>query len=85
MVDHGVLRFVFSSSAGVYGEPPTAPIPEEAPIAPLNPYGESKAVVERLLPLVRQPVRPPLRLALAISTPPARRRGWERTTGRRLI
>jgi len=49
MVDHGVLRFVFSSSAGVYGEPPTAPIPEDAPIAPLNPYGESKALVERLL------------------------------------
>jgi UDP-glucose 4-epimerase len=49
MVDHGVLRFVFSSSAGVYGEPPTAPIPEEAPIAPLSPYGESKAVVEQLL------------------------------------
>jgi UDP-glucose 4-epimerase len=49
MVEHGVLRFVFSSSAGVYGEPPTVPIPEDAPIAPLNPYGESKAVVERLL------------------------------------
>jgi UDP-glucose 4-epimerase len=49
MIDHGVLRFVFSSSAGVYGEPPTAPIPEDAPIAPLNPYGESKALVERLL------------------------------------
>jgi UDP-glucose 4-epimerase len=49
MVDHGVLRFVFSSSAGVYGEPPMAPIPEDAPIAPLNPYGESKALVERLL------------------------------------
>ena len=49
MVDHGVFRFVFSSSAGVYGDPPTAPIPEEAPIAPLSPYGESKAVVERLL------------------------------------
>jgi UDP-glucose 4-epimerase len=49
MVDHGVLRFVFSSSAGVYGDPPTVPIPEEAPIAPLSPYGESKAVVERLL------------------------------------
>ena len=50
MVDHGVLRFVFSSSAGVYGDPPMVPIPEEAPIAPLSPYGESKAVVERLLP-----------------------------------
>ena len=49
MVDHKVLRFVFSSSAGVYGEPETVPIPEESPMAPLNPYGESKAVAERLL------------------------------------
>jgi UDP-glucose 4-epimerase len=49
MVEHGVLRFVFSSSAGVYGEPASVPIPEDAPLAPLNPYGESKAVIERLL------------------------------------
>lgn len=49
MVDHKVLRFVFSSSAGVYGEPEKVPIPEESPLAPLNPYGESKAVAERLL------------------------------------
>jgi UDP-glucose 4-epimerase len=49
MVEHGVSRFVFSSSAGVYGEPPSVPIPEDAPFDPLNPYGESKAVIERLL------------------------------------
>ncbi len=49
MVDHRVLRLVFSSSAGVYGDPQAVPIPEEAPLNPLSPYGESKAVVERLL------------------------------------
>ena len=49
MVKHEVLRFVFSSSAGVYGEPDKTPIEEDAPLAPVNPYGESKAVAERLL------------------------------------
>ena len=49
MVTHGVLRFVFSSSAGVYGEPESTPIEEDTPLAPVNPYGESKAVAERLL------------------------------------
>ncbi len=50
MVTHGVLRFVFSSSAAVYGEPDGVPIPEDAPIRPVNPYGETKAAVERMLP-----------------------------------
>jgi UDP-glucose 4-epimerase len=49
MVRHQVLRFVFSSSAGVYGEPQKTPIEEHAALAPVNPYGESKAVGERLL------------------------------------
>jgi UDP-glucose 4-epimerase len=49
MVKHQVLRFVFSSSAGVYGEPEKTPIEEDALLAPVNPYGESKAVAERLL------------------------------------
>jgi len=49
IVKHHVLRFVFSSSAGVYGEPDKTPIEEDAPLAPVNPYGESKAVAERLL------------------------------------
>ncbi len=50
MVAFGVSRFVFSSSAAVYGEPDAVPIPEEAPMRPVNPYGETKAAVERLLP-----------------------------------
>ncbi len=50
MVTYGVTRFVFSSSAAVYGEPEVVPIPEEAPMRPVNPYGESKATVERMLP-----------------------------------
>jgi len=50
MVTYGVTRFVFSSRAAVYGEPETIPIPEEHPMRPINPYGETKAAVERLLP-----------------------------------
>ncbi len=45
----GVRRFVFSSSAAVYGEPATVPIPETAPLAPVNPYGRTKAAMEWLL------------------------------------
>ena len=40
---------VFSSSATLYGYPNQVPIPETAPIQPINPYGHSKATVERLL------------------------------------
>jgi UDP-glucose 4-epimerase len=50
MVAFGVSRFVFSSSAAVYGEPDAAPISEKATMRPVNPYGETKAVVEHLLP-----------------------------------
>jgi UDP-glucose 4-epimerase len=50
MVAFGVERFVFSSSAAVYGNPESVPIPEDAPMRPVNPYGETKAAVERLLP-----------------------------------
>jgi UDP-glucose 4-epimerase len=44
-----VKRLVFSSTAAVYGEPPQSPIPEDSPFAPVSPYGESKAMVERVL------------------------------------
>jgi UDP-glucose 4-epimerase len=44
-----VRRLVFSSTAAVYGNPTKVPIPEDAAFAPLNPYGESKATVERIL------------------------------------
>ena len=39
----------FSSSATLYGYPESVPIPESAPIQPINPYGHSKAAVERML------------------------------------
>ena len=45
----GIDRFVFSSSAAVYGIPRTALIDETHPIAPINPYGKSKAMVETML------------------------------------
>ena len=49
MVDHKVLRFVFSSSAAVYGDPVSTPIPEDASLTAVNPYGETKVISERLL------------------------------------
>ncbi len=42
-------RFVFSSTAAVYGEPETTPITEDAPLKPTNAYGESKLLVEHML------------------------------------
>jgi len=49
MVEAGVKRLVFSSTAAVYGLPEESPIREDAPFAPINPYGESKAMVEKML------------------------------------
>ena len=45
----GVDRFVFSSSAAVYGNPLSGDVPEDADLAPVNPYGESKLVGEWLV------------------------------------
>ena len=42
----GTPRFVFSSSAAVYGEPADVPITEAAPTVPVNPYGRTKLAVE---------------------------------------
>ena len=42
----GVLRLVISSTAAVYGIPDAVPIPETAPLAPINPYGETKRTFE---------------------------------------
>jgi UDP-glucose-4-epimerase GalE len=49
MARANVKRIVFSSTAAVYGEPPKSPIPEDSPFAPVSPYGQSKAMVERVL------------------------------------
>lgn len=46
----GVSDFIFSSSAAVYGNPHYTPIDEQHPLAPINPYGESKYRVEQALP-----------------------------------
>ncbi|MFP5343741.1 MAG: UDP-glucose 4-epimerase GalE [Candidatus Limnocylindria bacterium] len=45
----GVERIVFSSTAAVYGEPEATPIPEDAPLRPINPYGETKRTFEGAL------------------------------------
>jgi UDP-glucose 4-epimerase len=50
MAAAGARRFVFSSSAAVYGVPSTVPVDESAPLRPTNPYGETKVLVERALP-----------------------------------
>ena len=49
MIECGLTRIVFSSTAAVYGTPERVPITEDAPLAPVSPYGESKAMVERFL------------------------------------
>lgn len=49
MVEAGVKHIVFSSTAAVYGTPQAMPIREDFPIQPVNPYGESKAMVETML------------------------------------
>ena len=48
-VRHGVMRFVLSSTAALYGTPDAVPIPEDAPIRPESPYGDSKWFLERAL------------------------------------
>ena len=49
MVEHGVKRFVFSSTCATYGIPEIVPIDEQAPQRPVNPYGESKLIFEKIL------------------------------------
>ncbi|MCL0039848.1 UDP-glucose 4-epimerase GalE [Thermodesulfovibrionales bacterium] len=45
----GVNKFIFSSTAAVYGEPVEMSIVEETPFRPVNPYGKSKAMIEEVL------------------------------------
>ncbi|HEY5330813.1 MAG TPA: UDP-glucose 4-epimerase GalE [Acidobacteriaceae bacterium] len=49
LVASGTQNLVFSSTAAVYGEPESTPILETARLAPTNPYGESKLLVEQML------------------------------------
>ena len=49
LIENDVNRVVFSSTAAVYGQPKTVPVPESHPCSPMNPYGESKLMFERIL------------------------------------
>ena len=49
MVEANVKKIVFSSSAGVYGNPLSVPISEDALLAPVNPYGETKMIMEQMI------------------------------------
>jgi len=49
MVQHGVKDFIFSSTAAIFGEPHYTPIDEAHPKNPINPYGASKLMIERIL------------------------------------
>jgi UDP-arabinose 4-epimerase len=47
--DHGITRLIFSSTCATYGLPLEIPIPETHPQNPINPYGASKLMIERML------------------------------------
>jgi UDP-glucose 4-epimerase len=49
MVKRGVMEFIFSSTAAIFGEPEYTPIDEQHPKNPVNPYGRSKWMVEQIL------------------------------------
>lgn len=49
MVEHDVKTFIFSSSAAVYGRPLSASLTEDHPCHPINPYGETKLSIEKML------------------------------------
>ena len=49
MVENGVKKFVFSSTCATFGVPESMPIDESLPQRPINPYGESKLMFEKIL------------------------------------
>jgi len=54
MLAANVKKVVFSSTAASYGIPKVVPIPEDQPSLPINPYGESKVMVEKILQTLDQ-------------------------------
>lgn len=48
-IKYRVSKFIFSSTAAVYGIPESVPVREDAPLKPINPYGASKTMVEQVL------------------------------------
>ena len=53
-VEQGVRKFVFSSTCATYGPPDRVPMTEDLPQRPINPYGESKLMFEKILSWYRQ-------------------------------
>jgi len=49
MQETGIGRLIYSSTAAVYGIPARIPVDEQAPLAPINPYGTSKMMIEKVL------------------------------------
>ena len=49
MIEHGIKKFIFSSSCAIYGNPTYTPMDEQHPQHPLTPYGMSKKMVEQIL------------------------------------
>jgi UDP-glucose 4-epimerase len=49
MLEQGINKFIFSSTAAIFGEPEYVPIDEKHPKAPINPYGRTKLMVEQML------------------------------------
>ena len=49
MKEKGVKKFIFSSSATVYGDPASLPVTEDFPLSTTNPYGTTKLFIERIL------------------------------------
>lgn len=49
MVERGIEKFIFSSTAAIFGEPRYLPIDERHPLDPINPYGATKQMVEQIL------------------------------------
>ena len=68
----GVREFIFSSTCATYGNPVQDSMNETHPQAPINPYGRTKLMVERILADFARGVRPPLRRLSVTSTPRAR-------------
>ncbi len=54
MLEAGVSSLVFSSTCAVYGSPGSEPLTEGLPFAPVSPYGETKAIVERYIAHIRE-------------------------------
>jgi UDP-glucose 4-epimerase len=86
MLDARVREIVFSSTAAVHGNPVQVPIPEDHPLSPVSPYGDSKLAVERiLLRYGRRTASGPRRSVISTPRAPIRGARLEKRTHKRVI